>query len=126
VHSFFVVDDMSKTQYESDREMQADMIVIGYEESCLLISDAYKFNVRFMSRPALGKFLYQKYLDEKLEFTNININTVLRKLSPTLLPGSWLIVFSMHCVTRISTTCFPYWQKTSSLQEGCYSKLIER
>ena len=86
VHSFFVVDDMSKTQYESDRELQADMMIIGYEESCLLISDAYKFNVRFMSRPALGKFLYQKYLDEKLEFTNININTVLRKLSANLAP----------------------------------------
>jgi len=86
VHSFFVVDDMSKTQYESDREIQSDMMEIGYEESCLLISDAYKFNVRFMSRPALGKFLYQKYLDEKLEFTNININTVLRKLSANLAP----------------------------------------
>jgi len=86
VHSFFVVDDMSKVQYESDREVQADMMDINYEESCLLISDAYKFNVRFMSRPALGKFLYQKYLDEKLEFTSININTVLRKLSAKLAP----------------------------------------
>ena len=86
VHSFFVVDDMSKAQYESDREMQTDMLEVNYEESCLLISDAYKFNVRFMSRPALGKFLYQKYLDEKLEFTHININTVLRKLSAKLAP----------------------------------------
>jgi hypothetical protein len=86
VHSFFVVDDMSRTQYESDRELQPDMMEIGYAESCLLISDAYKFNVRCMSRPALGKFLYQKYLDEKIEMKSLNINTVLRKLSANLAP----------------------------------------
>lgn len=58
VHSFFVVEDMPVSQYECDREMQIDLMEISYRETCLLISDAYKFNVRFMSRPALGKFLY--------------------------------------------------------------------
>jgi len=87
VHSFFAVNDMPVSEYENDREMQPDMANISYEECCLLISDAYKFNVRFMSRPALGKFLYQKYLDEDLElFTHISINTLLRKLSANLAP----------------------------------------
>lgn len=86
VHSFFVVEDMPAEQYESDRDMQADMLAIGYQECCLLISDAYKFNVRFMSRPALGKFLYQRYLKEKLDLSVLNINTVLRKLSAHLAP----------------------------------------
>jgi hypothetical protein len=86
VHSFFVVEDMPVEQYESDRDMQADMVAVGYQECCLLISDAYKFNVRFMSRPALGKFLYQRYMDENLELSAVNINTVLRKLSAHLAP----------------------------------------
>jgi len=86
VHSFFVVEDMPVSQYECDREMQIDLMEISYRETCLLISDAYKFNVRFMSRPALGKFLYQKYLDETLESGNISINAILQKLSPSLTP----------------------------------------
>ena len=86
VHSFFVVEDMPAEQYENDRDMQADMVAIGYQECCLLIGDAYKFNVRFMSRPALGKFLYQRYLDENLALSVVNINTVLRKLSAHLAP----------------------------------------
>jgi hypothetical protein len=86
VHSFFVVEDMPAEQYESDRDMQADMVAIGYQECCLLISDAYKFNVRFMSRPALGKFLYQRYLDENLALAAVNINTVLRQLCAHLAP----------------------------------------
>jgi len=87
VHSFFAVNDMPVSEYENDREMQPDMADISYEECCLLIGDAYKFNVRFMSRPALGKFLYQKYLDEDPEFfTHISTNALLRKLSANLAP----------------------------------------
>ncbi len=86
VHSFFIVDNMSVEQYEGDRKVLADMVEISYEESCFLISDAYKFNVRFMSRPALGKFLYQRYLDEDPDFSHVHSNYVLRKLSAKLTP----------------------------------------
>lgn len=86
IHSFFVIDDMSKTQFESDREAQPDMMGISYQESCLLIGDAYQFNIRYMNRPALGKCLYQRYLDDKLKYTETDINKILRKLSASLAP----------------------------------------
>jgi hypothetical protein len=86
VHSFFVVNDMPAIEYEADREKQPDMAEISYEESCLLVRDAYKFNMRFMSRPALGKFLYQTYIDETSAFSNTNMNPILRKLSANLGP----------------------------------------
>jgi len=92
VHSFFVIEDMPAREYLSDRENQADMVALSYEESCLLIQDAYNFNVRFMSRPALGKFLYQKYLDEKCsgELCLVNVlGQYCSPLSPRLLVNSF-------------------------------------
>jgi hypothetical protein len=86
VHSFFIVENMSVDQYEGDRKILADMVEISYAESCFLINDAYKFNVRFMSRPALGKFLYQKYLDEDSNFNHVDSNYIIRKLVPKLTP----------------------------------------
>ncbi len=86
VHSFFVIEDMRLDQYEQDRDNQPELAEVDYSETCMLIGDAYKFNVRFMSRPALGRFLYQKYLDEDLAAEDSNITTLLRKLSPRLAP----------------------------------------
>ncbi|MDD4801431.1 MAG: hypothetical protein PHF24_00620 [Syntrophomonas sp.] len=86
VHSFFVLENISVEQYEGDRKMLAEMVEISYAESCFLISDAFKFNVRFMSRPALGRFLYQRYLDEDPEYDHTKSNAVIRKLSAKLTP----------------------------------------
>ncbi len=63
VHSFFMVEDMPLSQYEQDREVLADMIEISFDEACSLISQAFQHNITHMTRPALGKFLYQKYLN---------------------------------------------------------------
>lgn len=62
VHSFFMVEDMPLSQYEQDREVLADMLEISFDEACSLICQAYQQNITHMTRPALGKFLYQKYL----------------------------------------------------------------
>lgn len=99
VHSFFVIDDMKVDQYEQDRLNQADLVEVDYIETCMLIADAYRFNVRFMSRPALGRFLYQKYLDDNIELDDLNINTVLRRLSPKLAPRQLVNSFfhSLRC-----------------------------
>lgn len=86
VHSFFVIEDMQQEQYEQDRDNQSDLVEVDYGETCMLVADAYEFNVRFMSRPALGRFLYQKYLDEDLKDEDNSITTLLRKLSPRLAP----------------------------------------
>lgn len=86
IHSFFAIDDMLMEQYEFDRRGQGDMVEISYLETCLLVKDAYKFNVRYMSRPALGKFLYQKYLDENVNFSDSSMYALLRRLSAKLAP----------------------------------------
>lgn len=62
VHSFFMVEDMPLSQYEQDREALAEMMRISFDEACSLICQAYQQNIVHMTRPALGKFLYQKYL----------------------------------------------------------------
>lgn len=86
IHSLFIVEDISQLQYEKDHAMLNDMIEIDYLEACYLISEAYKLNVRYMSRPALGRFLYQRYLDEPLEFTAAWANALNRKISARLTP----------------------------------------
>lgn len=86
VHSFFVIEDMRVEQYEQDRDDQPELAEVDYSECCALIGDAYKFNVRYMSRPALGRFLYQKYLDDDSRQADGNITSLLRRLSPRLAP----------------------------------------
>jgi hypothetical protein len=51
-----------------------------------LIQDAFSFNMRLMSRPALGKFLYQKYLDEVPDAEDPGIVRLLSRLSAPLSP----------------------------------------
>lgn len=86
IHSFFLVEDMPLSQYEEDRKILSDMLEISFEEACFLISQAYAFNIRHMSRPALGKFLYQKYLDKKIELPREEEKQLIRRLSMRLPP----------------------------------------
>jgi len=86
IHSFFVIEDMSLERYEKERRLLTDMVEVSFEEACFLISQSYDFNVRSMSRPASGKFLYQKYLDKKTAFDEEQQKKMLRKLSSKLTP----------------------------------------
>lgn len=86
VYNFFIVEDMPLEEYEDERGIKNGMIEISFEETCLLIQEAYNFNVRYMSRPALGKFLYQKYLDNKAKPTYQKRRGLIRKLSDKLTP----------------------------------------
>ena len=86
IQSFYIIEDMACEQYEKDRGLPNNMVELSYSESCLLLAEAYKLNVRYMNSPALGKFLYQKYLDEKNDFPPEQVNRVLRKISARLAP----------------------------------------
>lgn len=86
IQSFFIIEDITVGQYEQDRAMLHEMVELSYPESCFLLSDAYKLNVRYMSRPALGKFLYQSYLDEELDFSSLEVSEMIRKVSARLTP----------------------------------------
>ena len=86
IHSIFIVDDSAALQYEKDRGLINDMVEINYQEACFLISEAYKLNVRYMSRPALGRFLYQRYLDEQIELSSAQTSGLIKKVSARLTP----------------------------------------
>ncbi len=86
IHSFFLVEDMSEGRYEADRKYLKDMVAISYEEACFLISRAYEYNVRNMSKPAPGRFLYNKYLQASGDFSSIWQRNLIDKLSIRLNP----------------------------------------
>lgn len=86
IHSFFLVENMLRAQYERDRRSWADMAEISFKESCFLISQAYQHNLKHMSRPALGRFLYQKYLQAPHQLSLEQERDLLRQLSAKLSP----------------------------------------
>lgn len=86
VHSFFVIEDMPVSQYEQDREVLADMVEVSFDEACSLISQAYDHNIKHMSRPALGKFLYQKYLSHGQRLSAAELRLLNLRLSARLGP----------------------------------------
>ena len=86
VYSFFVIEDMPRNEYIEERQAVTDMVELTYDEACALIQDSYKFNIRCMTRPALGKFLYQKYLDYQIDSEKVKIKKLVQKLSAKLTP----------------------------------------
>lgn len=87
IHSFFLLEDMPIRQYENDRQMLPDMVELSFEESCFLVSQAYAFNIKNMTRPALGRFLYQKYLDYPAGLYDYEALTLTSRLSMKMNPA---------------------------------------
>ncbi|MEA1960166.1 MAG: hypothetical protein U9N81_02545 [Bacillota bacterium] len=86
LHSMIVVDNMPADQFELDRENLMDMVELTYEETCFVLQDAYYLNIRCMNRPALGKFLYKKYMNEEYRKPPEEVKTLWRNLSNRLTP----------------------------------------
>ncbi len=86
IHSFFLLEDMAVDRYEQDREYLSDMVEINFAETCFLIAQAYANNIRYMSRPALGKFLYQKYLDYNILPGSLDEAGLIRRISARFNP----------------------------------------
>lgn len=86
IHSFFLIENMPVYQYEKDRDVLTDMVELNFSECCYLINEANRFNLRCMSRPALGKFLYQKYLDNDPGFSDSQARNLMKKVSNRLTP----------------------------------------
>ncbi len=93
IYNFLLVEDMPVRQYERDREDLAEMIPVSYDEVCYLISQAYKLNIRNMTRPALGKFLYQKYLGCENALNPWQERDLFNRLSPRLGPRQLVNAF---------------------------------
>lgn len=86
IYSFFVIEDMPRDEYIKERQAVADMVELTYKEACALIQDSYNFNIRCMTCPALGKFLYQKYLDQSPDLDQVEIKNLVQRLSTRLTP----------------------------------------
>lgn len=88
IHSFILVDDIPVYAYEDERQdQQPDLAEVDFEEACCLIYQAYANNLRYMTAPALGKFLYQKYIDYYL-FNNTlaDYTSLIRRISASMTP----------------------------------------
>jgi hypothetical protein len=105
IHSFLIVDNMSLKQYEKDRRTLPEMIELNLEETCYLIQESFNFNVANMTRPALGRFLYQKYLDIDVEQHKYEwVKSLLRSISARLTPRQVINSF----FNALSRNDFPY------------------
>ncbi len=86
IHSFFVIEDMTRQQYEQDRRALSDIVPVTLEEARAIIAQVYAFNVQHMTRPALGRYLYDKYLPQEDDFTTQDHLEVMKKVTPRLAP----------------------------------------
>lgn len=86
IHSFILVDDMPVHIYEQERQLMADMVEVDFSEACCLIYQAYANNLRYMTAPALGRYLYQKYIDYFIEHDVIEYIGLIRRLSELFAP----------------------------------------
>ncbi|MGE5405763.1 MAG: hypothetical protein ACM3PP_12595 [Candidatus Saccharibacteria bacterium] len=86
LHGFFVISEMPVAEYESDRSMLPDMIEVSLEEACSMVKESYAYNVSNMTRPALGRFLYNKYMKNSASITEEQSSELLNRLTPELVP----------------------------------------
>lgn len=93
LHGFFVISDMPIIEYEYDRKSLPDMLEISMAEACYLIQSSYACNIRCMTRPALGKFLYGKYLKVPLHFSEDQAAELTLKITPELNPRETVNTF---------------------------------
>ena len=71
-------------QFTIERAALHDMIQVNLDEATFLIKQAYLCNQRFVSRPALGRFIYQKYLDYPDSLSPAEQRQLMRRLSGNL------------------------------------------
>lgn len=95
IHSFILVDNIPADTYDDERRSQlSDLVEIDFGEASCLIYQAFSNNLRFMTTPALGKFLYQKYIeyaifDETIPDYTILLRRLCKPLTPRQLINSY-------------------------------------
>lgn len=92
IHSFVLLENLAPDQYKLERDHLPDMTEVSFAEACFLIKEAYSNNIRYMSRPAIGRFLYQKYLEFNLP-QSIDGRELTRRLSAAFNPRTLINSF---------------------------------
>lgn len=121
IHSFFLLENMPIRQYENDRQLLPDMVELNFEESCFLVAQAYAFNIKNMTRPALGRFLYQKYLDYPVQLNDHEVSALTSRLSLKMNPAQVINSF-FHALKYQD---FDY-IKALAMEPGLSEILLER
>lgn len=86
LNSFLVIESVDSRDFDRDHAVLQDISTIDYDECCLLIRDAFAFNRRHMTRPALGRFVYQRYLEGPDSSGNAGLRRLIRRVSQDLSP----------------------------------------
>jgi len=86
LNNFFILENVPLQRYKIEAENIAGMKEIDFDEVCFLISQVYFLNIRNMNRPALGKFLYNKYLNKHDCLDKNQQRKLINKLVPQLTP----------------------------------------
>ncbi len=109
VHSFFLIPNMPENQYNIDRKLTSNMVEISAAEAAFLVMEAYSWNQRKMTRPAVGKFLYNKYFDFGEELTPADKKSLVHKLSGKLTPrqtvNSFYYAIKQRDFTYLNAIC---------------------
>lgn len=109
VHSFFLIPDMPESQYDIDRRLTSNMVEISLAEAAFLVKDAFAWNKRKMTRPAVGKFLYNKYLQYEQELSDNEKNSLIYKtngkLTPRQVVNSFFYAIKQRDFTYLSAIC---------------------
>lgn len=94
IHGFFVISEMSMYDYRKDREKIPDMVEISREEACFLVQEAHRCNVVHMTRPAPGRFIFKKYLEQEVDLDPIvAIPALMERITPELAPRELVNTF---------------------------------
>lgn len=125
VHSFFLIPEMPIEQYNIDRQMLSNMLEINEQEAAFLITEAYNWNLLKMTRPAVGKFLYNKYLTLEVNLTKSDEKYLTNRLSGGLTPrqvvNSFYFAIKYQDFTFINAIC-PN-ASSNLLKESCQDLL---
>ena len=93
IHGFFVISEMPISEYEADRRLLPDMVRINQDEAFFLVQEAYAYNINYMTRPALGRFLYRKYLERKVSLSSKHQAELTLRMFPELDPRELINTF---------------------------------
>jgi hypothetical protein len=86
IYNFLVAENFSFSQFKKEYQIPDNLVQVSMAEACYLITQAYQCNVCHMSRPAPGKFLYNKYFISGSGLTRTQQRSLIKMLTPKLNP----------------------------------------
>ncbi|MGE5380187.1 MAG: hypothetical protein ACM3NT_03870 [Methylocystaceae bacterium] len=84
IASFSILPNLALSEFEAERSIGDGIIELDLTEAGYLIQEAYRQNVHYMTPPALGRFIYQRYLEGEAVVGRNDQVSLIRKLMPQL------------------------------------------